>query len=356
MRFWKMNGAGNDFIILDGIKEQIDPESVPRLAALLCERHLSIGADGLMLVLPARDPAADYRMLFFNSDGSLGEMCGNGARCICRYGVETGLSGETQKVETTAGLVTGKRIDQRNYKIRLNDPQNVDLDRRLPVDGKEILCSYVELGNPGIPHGVLELPEKYVPAVRRLLYEEETQENGLQIESAELEGSPAEQVSMVRQTGRKRQESTGQQERAEEIRGSNCSRQRVSSQEKQAPACGKPSDRELLEELRELGRKLRYHASFPKGANINFYALTGQDRLDIITFERGVEDFTYACGTGTGSTVHVLSKKGLVGNRAVEVTNRGGLLKIDDTQEGLFLTGPTNIVAAGEVLDEECPL
>lgn len=58
-----------------------------------------------MVVEPARGDA-DYRMLFYNSDGSLGEMCGNGARCICRYGYENRLAGEVQRVETTAGLVT----------------------------------------------------------------------------------------------------------------------------------------------------------------------------------------------------------------------------------------------------------
>ena len=67
----------------------------------------------------------DYKMLFFNSDGSMGEMCGNGARCICRYGYEAGLAGETQTIETTAGLVTGTRIDAKNYRIRLPDPVNL---------------------------------------------------------------------------------------------------------------------------------------------------------------------------------------------------------------------------------------
>lgn len=73
MQFWKMNGAGNDFIIIDNIREQIPVERFGDLARLLCERHLSIGADGLMVVEPARGDA-DYRMLFYNSDGSLGEM------------------------------------------------------------------------------------------------------------------------------------------------------------------------------------------------------------------------------------------------------------------------------------------
>ena len=93
MRFWKMNGAGNDFVILNNLEEHLPLEQLPQIARTLCERHMSIGADGLMVV-DAPSQGGDYRMLFYNSDGSVGEMCGNGARCICRYGYENGLAGE----------------------------------------------------------------------------------------------------------------------------------------------------------------------------------------------------------------------------------------------------------------------
>ena len=127
MRFTKMHGAGNDFIIIDNTKENIPEEKLSALAARLCSRRLSIGADGLMAVCPAKN-GGDYAMLFYNSDGSLGEMCGNGARCICRYGFENGLAGEVQRVETTAGLVTGRRISQRMHQVRLNDPSTIVAD------------------------------------------------------------------------------------------------------------------------------------------------------------------------------------------------------------------------------------
>ena len=128
MRFWKMNGAGNDFIILNNLEEQLPVSVFPGLAKTLCTPHLSLGADGFMVVDKADDPKADFKMLFYNSDGSVGEMYGNGARCICRYGYETGLSKETQVVETTAGLVTGKRITKREYQVRLNDPTVIRLE------------------------------------------------------------------------------------------------------------------------------------------------------------------------------------------------------------------------------------
>ena len=271
-----MNGAGNDFIVLNNLTEHLPEEAFPALARRLCERHLSIGADGL-IVVDAAQGRGDYRMRFYNSDGSLGEMCGNGARCISRYGYETGLAGETQTVETTAGIVTGRRVTERLYRIRLNDPTTVKLDYPVEVDGVTYPCSYVELGNPGLPHAVIPYP-------------------GL-----------------------------------------------------------KNAD---WNELRELGRKLRWHPAFPKGANVNFYELTGEDTVYERTFERGVEDFTYACGTGTGSVVTVLTLQGKVSGKNVKVDMTGGQLIIDVERENgrvtdLFLTGPTNIVAKGEVTDED---
>lgn len=276
MKFWKMNGAGNDFILLNNLEEHLPVEVLPQLAKTLCERHLSVGADGLM-VIDAPTQGGDYKMRFYNSDGSIGEMCGNGARCICRYGYENGLAGETQTVETTAGIVTGRRIEQRLYKIRLNDPTTVELSHPVEVDGVSYPCSYVELGNPGIPHAVVPY---------------------------------------------------GNLRHAEE------------------------------DELRELGRSIRWHPSFPKGANVNFYEIIGQDEIFERTFERGVENFTYACGTGTGSLVTVLTLQGKVSGQSVCVHTVGGDLSVDAVRDGskirdLYLTGPTNIVAKGEITDEE---
>ena len=271
-----MNGAGNDFLVLNNLEEKLPHSVFPQIARILCERHLSIGADGMMVV-EAPTMGSDYKMLFFNSDGSMGEMCGNGARCICRYGYEVGLAGETQVVETTAGIVTGERIDQRLYRIRLNDPSAVQLNRTIDVDGTAYPCSYVELGNPGIPHAVIPY--------RNL-----------------------------------------------------------------KNAC--ESD------LRELGRKIRWHKDFPKGANVNFYEIIGEDHIYERTFERGVEDFTYACGTGTGSVVAVLTLQGKVSGQAVQVDMTGGQLIIDAERtaskiSSIYLTGPTNIVCKGEVTDED---
>ncbi len=272
MRFTKMNGAGNDFILVENLHGELT-QQLSKLACTLCDRRMSIGADGLMAIVPAKADA-DFGMLFFNCDGTLGEMCGNGARCICRYGYETGLAGETQTIETTAGLVTGTRIDAKNYRIRLPDPMNLQY-LALDVDGKKVGCMYLELGNPGIPHAVVQYP--------------------------------------------------GLREADEQA-------------------------------LFEFGRKLRHHPAFPKGANVNFLEKTGENRFYERTWERGVEDFTYACGTGTGASVYALAEKRRCGDHA-EVEVKGGLLIVDIVRDGkkckdLLLTGPASMVCAGEIFDE----
>ena len=273
MRFTKMNGAGNDFILVENLHGELTQQQLSKLARTLCDRRMSIGADGLMAIVPAK-ANADFGMLFFNCDGTLGEMCGNGARCICRYGYETGLAGETQTIETTAGLVTGTRIDAKNYRIRLPDPVNLQY-LALDVDGKKVGCMYLELGNPGIPHAVVQYP--------------------------------------------------GLREADEQA-------------------------------LFEFGRKLRYHPAFPKGANVNFLEKTGENRFYERAWERGVEDFTYACGTGTGASVYALAEKRRCGDHA-EVEVKGGLLIVDIVREGkkcrdLLLTGPASMVCTGEIFDE----
>jgi len=278
LRFSKMNGAGNDFLIINNLEEHLPLTAFPTIARILCHRHLSIGADGLMVV--EKSETCDYKMIFYNADGSEGEMCGNGARCICRYGYEHGLAGERQTVETVSGTVTGERIDRRSYRIRLTDPSVIELIHPLHHDRNSYPCSYVELGVPGLPHAVVPI-------------------KGL---------------------------------------------------------AGKTMD-----ELRPLGAALRSHPSFPKGANVNFYDIVGEDELVELTYERGVEDFTYACGTGTGSLVTVLTLQGKVSGKDVKVSVPGGELRITVELEGervknLYLTGPTNIVCEGFVTDEDLRL
>lgn len=99
---------------------------------------------GVVLEPPAQ--GGDCRMRFYNRDGSTAEMCGNGARCLCRHCHDRGLaSGPVQRIETPAGLVTAGRIAADRYRIRLNRPSVV----RLHVEAEGVRCAYLELGEPG---------------------------------------------------------------------------------------------------------------------------------------------------------------------------------------------------------------
>jgi diaminopimelate epimerase len=103
LRFTKMQGCGNDFIVVDDLAVEWDFDE--GAVALLCDRHFGIGADGLILVRPASDPDADFLMLYRNADGSLAEMCGNGVRVFARFLAETGrATGETLAVQTLGGV------------------------------------------------------------------------------------------------------------------------------------------------------------------------------------------------------------------------------------------------------------
>lgn len=104
-RFAKMHGNGNDFIVLDGVRQAID--LTPELARALADRHFGIGADQILLVEPPMHPEADFRYRIFNADGSEVEHCGNGARCFARFVREQGLSRRNPlRAEIRTGLIT----------------------------------------------------------------------------------------------------------------------------------------------------------------------------------------------------------------------------------------------------------
>ena len=112
MKIWHMNGAGNDFVVLDARDQKLD---FAALAKKLCART---GADGFMAL--DQSEIADFRLHFYNSDGSRGEMCGNGSRCICRFAYENGIvKTDDMMIETDAGLVPGRRLSESQYQVQL---------------------------------------------------------------------------------------------------------------------------------------------------------------------------------------------------------------------------------------------
>lgn len=254
MKVYYMNGAGNDFMVIDGRGLETDYSA---LAVKLCA---ITGADGFMAVDDAEK--ADFRLHFYNSDGSRGEMCGNGARCICRFANELGIAGEEMVVQTDAGLVPGWHISGEQYRVKLNNPSVLDLNRKGDV-------AYVELGSPGVPHAIREY--------RGDLW-------------AAAEGLKPEMEAM------------------------------------------------------------RHDPAFPKGANVNYFSFVSPTEVNVLTFERGVEDFTLACGTGCGSITATLWSKGLLPGGHLTLNNRGGTLRVavsgGERIDSLLLEGPTQIVKA----------
>ncbi len=270
MRYTKMHGAGNSFLLIEDLHGELQGEDLSDLALRVCSPLTGPGADGMIVLRP--DGSADFAMDFYNNDGSVGEMCGNGARCAARYGVEHGLCPDPERIRfrARAGLILARRVSPELYQVRLPDPSVVDLYRTTG----EGFCSYVELGAPGLPHAVLEVPMS---------------------------------------------------------------------------AFDDP------DALRERGRALRHNPAFPKGANVDFVCLAGENLVRAVTFERGVEDFTLACGTGCGAIALSLILRGRIPGDRAEIQMPGGRLSVSlrrdgETARDLLLTGPTAIVEEGELL------
>ena len=255
MTIWHMSGAGNDFIVLDARDQQLD---FSYLAKKLCVEY---GADGLLALDEAKD--ADFRLHFYNADGSRGEMCGNGARCICRFAYDHGIAPAQMRVRTDAGLVYGWRLSENQYRVQLNLPSVLELARRPDA-------AYVELGDPGIPHTLVELPELSFDKMAQLL---------------------------------------------------------------------------------PYALELRHDPVFPKGVNVSFYTRLSEDAVRVLTYERGVEDYTLACGTGCASIAVVLHQKGLLPGGRLTAHNRGGKLTVtlEDAGKAIYLEGPVEILSIHEI-------
>ena len=147
LTFTKMNGAGNDFVVIDNrdLKTNLTKEQI----ALLCDRHRGIGADGLLAVEPA-EAGADYKFRYYNADGGEAEMCGNGARCFGAYTAQLSSPAKTEvSFETIAGTL-GAEIIGDNVRIAMSDP--FDLAMNIPVQTDDL--GDVHFVNTGVPHAV----------------------------------------------------------------------------------------------------------------------------------------------------------------------------------------------------------
>lgn len=164
LRFWKMHGLGNDYIVIDNIKEQVHSREMPELARRLCRRKFSVGADGL--IFACKSLAADVRMRIFNPDGSEAEMCGNGIRCLAKFCYENAIvTKKSFTVETLAGTrnvwlttdASGREVA--SVRVDMGEPvfnreaipmlgNGTFINEELKVGGRRFRATCLSVGNP----------------------------------------------------------------------------------------------------------------------------------------------------------------------------------------------------------------
>jgi len=148
LKFFKMNGAGNDFIVIDN--RALDTNLPKDIIEALCDRHRGIGADGLLAVEPAENEA-DYKFRYYNADGGEAEMCGNGARCFGQFTAHLGEEvADSVSFETIAGTLRADLIDG-DVRIAMSDPFDLNLTPPVEIEG---LKGQVQFVNTGVPHAV----------------------------------------------------------------------------------------------------------------------------------------------------------------------------------------------------------
>ncbi len=266
--FLKVSGTGNDFIVVMNLKNEYS-HNWSNLARIICGRHLSVGADGLVVL--EKSPKADARMRIFNPDGSEAEMCGNAARCSARVLVKEEItsSGDVT-LETLAGIITAK-VKGNNVKIKMTKPENFRDGISVNIGGIDYKGSFI---NTGVPHAVFFMDD----------------------------------IDKI--------------------------------------------------ELVSIGSRIRSHRQFqPAGANVNFVKVLRNDSISIRTYERGVEDETYACGTGAVASSMVGYLKGLLKGRKIKVLTKGGELtvEIEDVNgeiKNVYLESPVEIIYSAKYLGE----
>jgi diaminopimelate epimerase len=265
VEFTKMNGAGNDFVVVDNRaqKMQFDADEIKKI----CDRHSGVGGDGFIVLKPCASGKADWAWDFYNNDGSNAEMCGNGARCFARFVQRlTGATGDLT-FETRAGVISASFHGER-VTVSLTVPKDLRLRQDVALrSGKTTLHSV----NTGVPHAVMFVPD---------------------------------------------------------------------------------ADHAMVQSL---GGEIRHHAHFaPRGTNVNFVQMRGENAIRVRTFERGVEGETLACGTGvTASALISAELHGFTSPVHVQVLG-GDMLEVSfQKQDGEFrnvrLNGPADFVFEGKI-------
>jgi diaminopimelate epimerase len=268
LEFWKMNGSGNDFVIIDNRTGRIHDEDMSSFVKAVCRRRESVGADGVFFIV--KSSRYDFAWRFYNSDGGEAEMCGNGARCVARFAFLNGIAGSHMSFETLAGPVSAE-VNGSIVKVLIPVPSG--LKTAIELETKNGL-KHADFINTGVPHVVMHVEDL--------------------------------------------------------------------------------GNHRVFEE----GREIRYHSMFsPSGANANFIKVRDKNYIEIRTYERGVEDETLACGTGSIAAALTASARGMVFSPVTVKTRGGEELTVYFDKEGdsflkVWLEGSTNIVFSGKLHGE----
>jgi diaminopimelate epimerase len=154
--FVKMSGTGNDFILIDHRRSLIAKEAQAELASRICRRMFSVGADGLILIEDS--DKADFSWRFYNANGSVAEMCGNGARCAARFAFAKNIAGKKMSFETVAGIIEAEILDDGDeVSLLMTPPVDFRTGLQATLGGEERTFSFM---NSGVPHAVLFMDEE----------------------------------------------------------------------------------------------------------------------------------------------------------------------------------------------------
>ncbi len=305
MKFTKMQGLGNDYVYVNCLEEKIEDPS--ELARLVSDRHFGVGSDGLILIRPSE--AADFEMEMYNADGSRGEMCGNGIRCVAKYVYDYGLTDKTSiSVETLGGI---KYLD-------------------MTVENGKVKLVRVDMGIP-------ELRAEKIP----ILCETVTEECVVD-EDAVLGGGYNEDDCENKDCRKVINESIVVDGMEYQITG---------------VSMGNPHAVVFLEDVKgldieKIGPKFENHERFPKRINTEFVRVIDRETIEMRVWERGSGE-TLACGTGACAAVVASILNGMAEHK-VTVKLAGGDLLVEWEEETgkVYMTGPAVTVFEGTIACE----
>lgn len=296
LTFTKMHGAGNDYVYVSGFDQSL-PDDLPALARWVAHRNTGIGGDGLILVLPPAGDGADVRMRMFNLDGSEGEMCGNGVRCVAKFAADRGLiadGADTVRVETGAGLRTIQLVREKG----------------------EVIAARVDMGEPSLGREAVGMEQGYFPRGGYFSRDEHFPEHGyhLGFNRDDVKSLAIVPVSM-----------------------------------------GNPHAVTFVDDLNaidlpDLGPAIATHPAFAKGINAHFVQVLDRRRVRVLHWERGSGP-TLACGTGACA----VCVAGVVTDRTdrqIIAEVPGGELELlwDEATNRVQMTGPATEVFRGEMV------